>query len=685
MKKAIYLLGIIVFMLSSCVDDNKDLSQGKDDTPQEEFDSNFNFDMRTEHQIKVIAKHPDGTASTGVPFCISFDNPYGEEGNRLENVPSVYSGATNEKGEFVVKVAVPNQVTEIYVYTPYEGYGTMQSCDVSNEMNLTFQGGNVVSSPTRAGDSENHTREGKVYNAENNVYIYYQNGIYDTFSGLFNNGVSSDPELIGTEDITKGISEKANSLFKEGKAVDDDKYLEANSDLVVKRPDDMKAGETYTGTEIWVTFIGDGGFSINNGRVMNSLCYYTYPTNNPPAAKDAQNIHKTLLYPNTNIQGFGQSLIGSKIQLLYWDEVKHVYTSTFPEGVSIGWIMVSGISNKNKVDDLSAYRFSTPALNDRDGVGDKRGSFANGIARWCDAGYNVVGMENRLHNDKDVNNDMDYNDILFKVESNPIIKPGTDIPVPDKSHKDSSVGTLAFEDNWPQMGDYDFNDFVTGYTYTLVKETESATTLKAIQLVFKPKAIGAVFQSGFGIQLPIKASHVKSIAGGRLETDAKSGLATVIVYDNVRSAFDNASGFINTNLGSSTLASTPATIDIVLNENAVASSADLFSKFNPFIFVTERGNEIHLTDKAPTSEANMSLFNTGVDKSVVANGKYYRMENQYPWALDIPAITTTAIWSYPIEGTIITEVYLDYAKWVTVDGHKLDWINSNVVTGKIYK
>lgn len=58
--------------------------------------------------------------------------------------------------------------------------------------------------------------------------------------------------------------------------------------------------------------------------------------------------------------------------------------------------------------------------------------------------------------------------------------------------------------------------------------------------------------------------------------------------------------------------------------------------------------------------------------------KYYRMDNTYPWALDIPRISSEApSWRYPLEGENITGVYLNYEKWIH-DKSDYNWFDSSV-------
>lgn len=87
-------------------------------------------------------------------------------------------------------------------------------------------------------------------------------------------------------------------------------------------------------------------------------------------------------------------------------------------------------------------------------------------------GYNccVTGFDIRPFGDRKA--DYDFNDVMVKVTATPekAIRPGEDIPVDeDVTVAESIHGTLAFEDQWPNPGDYDLNDFVVNYTYSVYK------------------------------------------------------------------------------------------------------------------------------------------------------------------------------------------------------------------------
>ena len=63
---------------------------------------------------------------------------------------------------------------------------------------------------------------------------------------------------------------------------------------------------------------------------------------------------------------------------------------------------------------------------------------------------------------------------------------------------------------------------------------------------------------------------------------------------------------------------------------------------------------------------DITLFGTIKDRSDIAKGIYYRMDNLYPWALDIPRLSADApTWRYPKEKSFISSAYLNYNNWVS--------------------
>lgn len=681
MKREIFYCTAFICLFASCLDKDKFALPDDKGDEGEKLDLSFDFSMKSAKELTITVESTNDAGKAEIPFYVYLDTPYTEEGDHRMDILPIYDGKTNQNGILKTTLTIPNIATHLYIYTPYSTFGGMQVCEIKNSINATFRSiymteGRAVKA--RAGENVfTGTRPAKSINQATNLHSYYTFDLNKEFAsfGMFKDKNSQDPEIIeaGSES-TLVLSEKkwAYTYFPEGKTVDDDKYFGPDycTDLIVEKPSTAIDG-TFEGAHVWVTFIGDGKFSIKNNAVVNSLCYYTYT--GTLSESDAAKIHKTLIYPSTNeakLTNASSSVIGSRIQLLYWDGQK--YVDTFPEGVKIGWAMVSnGTSELKHLGDINNFRFSTPILNSA--IGNNPGNYTNGIARWCEeAQMNLVGMENRQHLDPSPSNDMDYNDILFKVDSDPIIKPIDEIPpvnIDEETH--NITGTLAFEDNWPLKGDYDFNDFVTGYTYSLVRD-KGESMVKSIRMKFTPRALGATYNSGFAIQLPIDAGNVKEVkGGGTLEN--KNGNAVILVYEDTRrNGFDGKGGYINTEKGSNHVEGTPVTINVVL-QNKI--NLETFDKFNPFIYVGNRSHEIHLTDMIPTDKMDSSLLGSKDDKSDAKQGVFYRTDNTHPWALDIPSPTnsTTAVWGYPIEGATISSAYPNYNNWTS--DHDINWLS----------
>ncbi|WP_455663600.1 LruC domain-containing protein [Phocaeicola sp.] len=691
MKRGIfYCTAFICLLTSSCIDKDK-LSPSPDGGKENDnkLDLSFDFSMKSSKELSITVESVDNNSAAKIPFYVYLDNPYTEEGGHKADIMPLFKGNTDQNGKIKTTVTVPNTATQLYIYTPYSTYGGMQTCDIQNNMAVTFRSiylmADAKAVKARAGEQTFvGERTGKSINSTTKVYSYYTFDLNSSLAsfGMISNNKPTDPDIVEVGNTLTSEEEYwANYYFPEKITVPDEKYFNADycTDLLVQRPSGEIGGE-FKGAHVWVTFIGDGGFSTNNANVINSLCYYTYT--GELNGNDAQTIHKTVIYPSTNVNKFrahSSLVIGSRVQLLYWDGKK--YIDTFPEGTKIGWAMVSGGSNgfPNSLNNIDNFRFSTPILNSK--IGTYPGSYANGIGRWCEeANMNIVGMENRQHLDIDIkNNDKDYNDILFKVTSDPVIKPITEVPVNPEVDSQNISGTLTFEDNWPKLGDYDFNDFVTSYTYSLVKD-KGESMVKSILMTFIPRALGATYNSGFAIELPIDAGNVKEVTGGRLENE--SGNAVIIIYDDTRrDGFGGKGGYINTQAGSTHITGTTSSITVTL-QNKI--SLDTFNGFNPFIYVNGREHEIHLTDMTPTAKMDLSLLGTEDDKSDQEKGIYYRTDNVHPWALDIPSADNSinSVWGYPIEGTIISDAYPNYNDWTT--NHTINWLTPQT-SDKIYK
>jgi LruC domain-containing protein len=263
-------------------------------------------------------------------------------------------------------------------------------------------------------------------------------------------------------------------------------------------------------------------------------------------------------------------------------------------------------------------------------------------------------------------------------------------------------GTLAFEDLWPAQGDYDFNDVVVDYSLKTV--TNAANNVVEVFGTFDLRANGAAFNNGFGFQLDgIAPDKIISATGNSIGTPtiynfAANGLengqtfANYIVFDDSHRVLGKSSN--NTDKNEATLPPARLNVHLLLINNGVPAAGGTVSNtqltpgtFNFFIVseiwsgevinenvkvtVPDRGKEIHLAGRMPTSLVNSSLFGTLDDDSNPAAGKYYKTGNNLPWGINI-----LQGFDYPIEKAPINEAYLHFVEWAVSSGVSYpDWFS----------
>ena len=244
-------------------------------------------------------------------------------------------------------------------------------------------------------------------------------------------------------------------------------------------------------------------------------------------------------------------------------------------------------------------------------------------------------------------------------------------------------GSLAFEDLWPAKGDYDFNDLVIDYNFSITKNVQEE--IENITATFVTKAFGASYLNGFGFTfLNISPDAIISVNGydigaGSIFNLAANGLesgqsdATIIVFDNAYRIMQHPGMGIGVNTEHFAPFVTPDTIvmQIAFMENGVPAAGGPVTyseldigNFNPFIVVNQdRGKEVHLPDYPPTDLVDEGYFGTINDDSNPAQGRYYKTVNNLPWAIHIPES-----FDHPIEKQDIIGAYLKFAEWAESDG-----------------
>lgn len=254
-----------------------------------------------------------------------------------------------------------------------------------------------------------------------------------------------------------------------------------------------------------------------------------------------------------------------------------------------------------------------------------------------------------------------------------------------------NYGTLMFEDLWPGIGDYDFNDLVVDYR--IKKVTDAKNEMVEMIVDLKTRAIGAGFKNGFGIEFtgvaPGKVISVSGtkISGNSIHQFAPNGLEagnqwlTFIPLDNAFAVLPHLGGGVtgvNTDPRGPRQEVLDQTVIVTFKKDglaasggAVRSSEISLDNFNPFLIRNQdRSIEVHLPGKPPTRHANQALFGTIDDNSNASRGVYYQSkETNLPWALHVNQSIP-----YMIEKNNINQGFVKFEDWVRSNGTAFpDW------------
>ena len=433
--------------------------------------------------------------------------------------------------------------------------------------------------------------------------------------------------------------------------------------------------------DVWITFVHE------QAGYKNVLGFYSYPTGQTPQTPaDIDTI--TIIYPNVSYAGSGGGLYsGNK-----------VYIGQFDEGITVSFALMADGWVSGQVTTGKWIVYSNPNLNP-----ESDPALRQHTVLLNDNGRNLLllGIEDIRRDNSSC--DHDFNDAIFYVTANPIEAidqsqfpnidytgedaDGDGVPnnvdnYPDDPNKafdnfffnQGSYGTLAYEDLWPSKGDYDFNDAVIDYNFNQV--TNADNDMVEINAEFILRAHGAFYHNGFGFQMPFDKSLIASVTGdfnvpgNIVSLDSKNletgqTLPVVMVWEDAYDVLPQEGGGIGVNTDPNYPFVVPDTlrITIVLN-TPVSLTTSGIPPYNPFIFVDgQRDVEVHLVDKVPTDLASTALFGTAADDSNPATGRYYRTQNNLPWAINI-----IESFEYPIEKVDVTSAYLKFAEWAESNG-----------------
>lgn len=440
--------------------------------------------------------------------------------------------------------------------------------------------------------------------------------------------------------------------------------------------------------EVYITFIHEGA------GYRNSLGYFIFDAENPPTHRDQ--INEIIIFPNLS---YPHMTNGHRLNL-----------GTFPAGTSIGFfIAANGFWYDTGVKPSAVpYYYSLQGLNPESNPAIRQHMV---LLYDQEVAEVILGFEDLPREW----GDNDFNDAVFSVKATPatalstenlIIMPSVDDSdadgVPDSADafpndfkraysaffpsQDSHV-TLAYEDNWPKVGDYDMNDLVIKENLQITYD--AAGKISGFILNGFIMARGAANHNGFALRLQDIAPSVVNEAVLTIDGNNYAKKTEDYQRDAVILLWNDSHQFTTT--GETGSCSHFNTVKSCTQFEPVAFSLDVsfantvnslaHSDFDFFIFRTDdRSLEIHFAGYAPTDLFDFGRFGRYDDTSDASTSRYFKSANNLPWGIKV-----SDDWFYPREYIDILWAYPDYEKWVESSGQNAkDWYLTSELKSHYY-
>lgn len=249
-------------------------------------------------------------------------------------------------------------------------------------------------------------------------------------------------------------------------------------------------------------------------------------------------------------------------------------------------------------------------------------------------------------------------------------------PEPEEITTSHGTQTYAFEDLWPNYGDYDMNDLVLE-TYPVIHSLNGIVT--KIVIDYRITAIGASKNIAAGVQWdlvkPEAISSIEYSTQGNFTkklfqchpngTEQKQKYAVIPLFDNAHK-FSGANEYaITGTYTNSHFDAKEFTVTINLAPNGPTLESAALDHWNYFIIcgdaTSDKRMEIHMMNSKPTDLFDESL----IGGKVVSADAPFKTKDNFCWVMRIPAT-----FNFPLEGNDMRQSYESFENWITDPGYK---------------
>lgn len=659
------------------------------------------FDFSTMQNVTISVDY--GQLAAYAPISIYEEDPMREatEENQSPVGNPINSLVLGPDGTYNSVMRIPTSAKHLYLYSPSMGAPMLMETDVmgghvsAKRASATFgqgqtraEGGDGPYPGLRklAATEIDGTNPGNFYTLNGDFNAY---GKVEDVNGLMTVGNITNEDIYGVQNLLwlGGTTKPSATTLSPGNQT---RFGVDNVNMFIDK-DYVKDGTTYNveSAEVFLTFLGEYAWN------ENTFGYYFYEKGTTP---NVNNLKKIILLPNASVgehAPFGThnsyakfdtkeapASINTCYQLLYAEfdanGVPTKVTKHFPPNTTIGFfLIVNGFGEYQKgLSEETVYATSAyPNVHTSRNEGKIKLSAAkyysnkefNSSSQKRYVALSLTGKENTIVYGIEDGSDWSCDDFLFTLHSTPALSlkpedPEVNIPTvepkeePTSNLRDKTFDkTYAYEDIWPNGGDYDLSDVVVRHTRKVNYDIKNMA-VKKVEDKFTMVDDGETqYKNAFAIVYPEAHRGTLTLPTGVVE-ETETG--AIILVDDVRGK--NSQSFTITRTFST----------------AIGLSDIEIEDINPFIINQTTGPAYTSNNRIEIHLPNHSVTSKGRASTDTASPWFISFDKRYPYALEIPNVTWV-----PCENGVrigsASGAYPNYKSWVESGGKEnADWYNN---------